>query len=79
MRDWIAEVNPEAILFDGFNKALMGIDDRTGVAIYDRDKIIELLCEDMSEEEAWEYYDYNIACLYTGEYTPIILRRPQDC
>lgn len=41
--------------------------------VYSTRKIIEGLEKDMSHEEAVEYFDYNIGCLYTGEYGPILL------
>jgi hypothetical protein len=28
----------------------------------------------MSEEEAWEYFSYNIECAYVGEKTPIYIK-----
>jgi hypothetical protein len=37
-------------------------------------KIIEILMEDgMDEEEAYEYYEYNILGAYMGETTPMFL------
>jgi hypothetical protein len=31
--------------------------------------------KDMSEEEAWEYFDFNIAGAYVGEHTPFFLEK----
>ena len=49
-----------------FNKAL---------AVYDRQKCIEILMErdGMSDEEAVEYFEYNVTGAWVGEYTPIFL------
>jgi hypothetical protein len=44
--------------------------------IYDRAKIIERLKQDgMSEEEAEEYFEFNILGSYVGEKMPIFLNR----
>jgi hypothetical protein len=74
--DELAELNPSAVLWDGFDEALIGIGERCcmeHVAVYDRDKMIEILMEDMSEEEAIEYYEFNILGAWISEHTPILL------
>ena len=45
-------------------------DDRI---VYSREKIIDILSEDMTREEAIEFYEYNILGAYMGEMTPIYL------
>ena len=73
----ISESINEGVLFcDGFEEALIGIAEqyhRTAIAIYDREKIIEILAKDMSYEEAEEYFDYNIFQAWVGEQTPMFL------
>jgi len=39
--------------------------------IYSVTKMIEILSEDMSEEDAIEHLEYNVFCAYVGENTPI--------
>jgi hypothetical protein len=34
-------------------------------------KIITKLTKDMSEEEAWEFFEFNISGAYVGERTPV--------
>ena len=72
----LSDVNPEAILWDGFDDAVVGIGQRCGmspVAIYDRGKCIEVLMRDLaSHEDAEEYFSYNVDGCYAGEHTPII-------
>jgi len=72
----LAEWNPEAILWDGFEDAVVGIGSRCGmqpVAIYDRGKCIQVLMDqDLSWEDAEEYFSYNVEGAYVGECTPII-------
>jgi len=76
IREHLAEVNPEAILWDGFDDAVVGIGGRINlgpVAIYDRDKCLKILVEQgLSWEDAEEYFSYNVDGCYAGEHTPII-------
>jgi hypothetical protein len=67
----ILEAYPDAsfMIADGFNEAVIGVCGEK--LVYSIEKIIEKLMEDMSEEEAWEYYSYNIEGSYVGEQTPL--------
>lgn len=56
---------------DGFDNAIIGVDESTMRLIYSVSKCIEILCEDMSEEDAIEYFDFNVSGSYMGEKTPI--------
>jgi hypothetical protein len=67
--EWFSE--EEFLTIEGFNEAIIGIDTETMRLIYSESKCIELLCKDMSEEEAVEYYHFNIKGAYMGEKTPI--------
>jgi hypothetical protein len=74
----ISEINERyegAITLDGFDEAIIGVASVAGgdIVVYDTAKIIEILEESMSHEEALEYYDFNIACAYFGERTPALL------
>lgn len=72
--DSIREFNPEALLADGLENALVGYSTK-GYAIYSVSKIIQILMErdSMSREEAIEFFDFNIDGAYMGEYTPIYI------
>lgn len=74
MLDKIVESFPddEILKMDGLDDAIIGIDEKTVRLIYSVSKIIEVLCEDMPEEDAWDYFGYNIECCYVGEKTPIL-------
>ena len=64
------------IILNGFNEAMIGDISIAGmkrVACYDYEKMIEILKQDMTEEEAIEYFEYNIENAYFGEDTPAIL------
>ena len=64
--------DPEAIQWDNFDDALVGV-DRDGKLVYDIDKMINMLVtkDGMSEDEAIEYLDFNVFGAYVGELTPI--------
>ena len=58
---------------DGYDHAIIGITDN-GQLVYSKEKMIELLMEmdkDITEEEAWEFLEYNTFCAYVGEQTPL--------
>jgi hypothetical protein len=62
------------LLLDGLDEAFIGLTTDSSRAVYDVDKIIKCLSKDMSEEAAWEYYEYNIECAYVGENTPLYVK-----
>jgi len=68
----------DLITFDGLDDAILGIATRGGgqaFFVYSRHKCIELLMamNDMSLEDAEEYFDFNVNCLWAGNATPAIL------
>ena len=71
----ISEEHPDLLTLDGFDEAVIGVVERSGLlaVCYDRNKIISILMRDMNEEEAWEYYEFNILGAYMGESTPVYL------
>jgi hypothetical protein len=82
-REEIAEINPEALLCDGFDEAIIGMAERITlgpVAAYSVSKILNIMMErdGMTYEEALEYYDYNILGAWMGEHTPIFITTNND-
>ena len=66
------------LLADGLDEAFIGIgwQFNTPLAVYDRDKCMEILeSQGMTPEEAQEYFYYNTQGAYVGEQTPIFLER----
>jgi hypothetical protein len=61
----------EILIADGFDEAVIGIDTKSMRLIYSVSKCIEILCRDMNEEKAIEYFEYNVSGSYVGEKTPI--------
>ena len=63
----------EILKADGFDDAVIGIEERSMRLIYSVGKCIEILMtkEDMSLEEAMEYFDFNVKGSWVGDKTPI--------
>jgi hypothetical protein len=63
--------DPEAIVWDDFDDAIVGTDNM-GRIVYDINKMIDVLRQDdMTEEEAQEYLDFNVLSTYVGDLTPV--------
>ena len=58
---------------DGFDGAIIGVEEIDMRVIYSVKRCIEILIQDeeMSEEDALEHFSYNVAGSYVGEKTPI--------
>lgn len=67
--EWFPE--EELLKIDGFDDAIIGIDEFSMRLIYSNSKIIEILKEEMSEEDAVEHFEYNIKGSWIGQKTPI--------
>jgi len=77
MIDYINENAEGAVLLTGFDDCIVGIVEEFGGnrVLYSKEKIIQKLIEDMSEEEAYEYFDYNIIGGYFGDQNPVFLSK----
>ena len=58
---------------DGFDDAIIGVDYNTGRIAYSVSKCITILMidEQMTELDATEWFDFNVAGAYVGEGTPV--------
>lgn len=77
-RELIDEIAEGAIILDGFDDCIIGLTEEFGNNIrilYSTEKIIDklMLDSEMTEEDAWEYYSFNIVGGYYGEQNPIFL------
>lgn len=65
----------EVILADGFEEAFMGIARQFGkpFAVYSFEKCLEILQREMTEEDAIEYFYYNVEGAWVGENTPAFM------
>jgi hypothetical protein len=77
IREQIVEYNEEALLADGFDDAIIGIAQRFGqepVIAYDYNQCIAILqSQDMTEEEAIEFFEYNTLGSWAGDSTPVFV------
>jgi hypothetical protein len=69
------EHNISCLFADGFDDAIIGLGScfNSYKVIYDKDKVIEILCKEMTYEEAIEHFEYNIIGSYVGDETPVFL------
>jgi len=76
----ITDINPEAMLADGFDDAILGVCVQFGsepVAAYDFNKCVEILMErdGMEREEAIDFINFNVVGAYVGLNTPVFIMR----
>lgn len=79
----LTDENPEALLADGFESALIGLARRCGqptLATYDYDLGVRVLIQrdGMTYEEAVEWMEFNVVGAWVGPNTPIWLVRPES-
>jgi hypothetical protein len=75
--DKLLKEREENVMFaDGLEEAFMGIGYHfnTPIAIYSKSKAIQCFIDQgMDEEQALEYFDYNVVGANVGDKTPIFL------
>jgi hypothetical protein len=76
--DRLAEEYPDLMRMDGFDDAILGVVERIGLqtVCYDLNKVIAILMEQgMDEQDAWDWYQFNMLGAWVGEATPVFLER----
>ena len=65
----------EPLKVDGFNEAIIGQDYEMGRYVYSIERILEILMlrDDMTMEDAMEFFSFNIGGAYVGEMTPLYI------
>ena len=62
----------QILIADGFDDAVIGIEENSMRLIYSVEKCINILMKQgMEMTEAVEYFDFNVSGSYVGEKTPI--------
>jgi hypothetical protein len=79
-KEEIAEVNPDALLADGFEDAVLGYvvnQHHAQVVVYDYEKCVRILVkrDGMDEDGAREYLGFNTLSAYVGENGPLFIAR----
>lgn len=66
----------EFVFYDEFDEAIVGLNVDKMSIVYDSDKCVKILMENgiEDEDEAWEYFHFNVQGQYIGEQTPIFIR-----
>lgn len=60
---------------NGYDPAIIGITD-DGKLVYSKEKMVQILTEtenEMNEEEAWEFLEFNCFGAYVGDQTPVFV------
>ena len=78
--DQFADENEvELLTADGFDDAIIGIGRQFNkhVVVYDTDVVIQTLItrDNMTLDDAMEFFEYNIVGAYVGENTPMFMER----
>lgn len=60
----------------GFDSAIIGVTD-DGTLVYSKELMVDISTkvEQMTAEEAWEYLEFNVFCVYLGELSPIYINQ----
>jgi len=77
IQDLYCADEPDILFADGYDEAILGTTwdgERTRV-VYKVEEILNILMErdEMTYDEASEYFDFNIAGAHMGVYTPLYL------
>lgn len=66
--------NDEFLFADGFDEAIIGVEEEGMRIVYDIGQIIRILMKDgMTTDDAYDFYHYNIVGSYVGEKTPLFV------
>tara|TARA_R100001443_G_scaffold58369_1_gene68939 strand:+ start:3572 stop:3832 length:261 start_codon:yes stop_codon:yes gene_type:complete len=76
--DEIAEINPEAMMADGFDEAILGMCIQFGtepIVAYDYEKCLNILMErdDLTRTDAIDFMEFNVIGSYVGLHTPVFI------
>lgn len=82
----LSEIHGEGLIFlePGwqFDQAIVGVAERCGmesVVVYDRHEVIEALVRDgLNDEEAQEFYEFNMLGAYVGDRSPMFIDLTQE-
>ena len=79
-REMVAEHNEDAILYDEYESAIIGMAYRAGgsltaVVAYDYFLCVQILMDQgMTYEDAIEYFEYNTIGAWLGDNTPVFIQ-----
>ena len=69
----LIEIYPEETFLkaDGFDEAIIGVEESSMRLVYSVRKCIDILCNDMGLEDACDYFNHNVSKAYAGKKAPI--------
>lgn len=72
-REILLEMDENYLIADGFDNAIIGIHGEK--VVYSTNKCIEILMKEheMSDEDAFDHFNFNVSGAYVGEKTPIFV------
>ena len=74
VKDYVSEINPEALFYEDMDEAIVGIFDRGSVIVplYDINRCVAIAMKtfDLPYEEAQEHIQFNLVNGWLGEHTP---------
>lgn len=75
IEDFCRECEIEILFCDGYDEAIIGLGRcfNQFKVVYDKLKIIDILKKSMTQEQAEEFFEFNIVGAYVGEATPIFI------
>lgn len=66
------EEDSNFLIADGFDDAIIGVDETSMRLIYSVSKCLDILIDQgMDADDAQEFFDFNVSGAYMGEKTPI--------
>lgn len=75
--EYIEHYHPDSLLANGFDSAIIGVTTGfdSGRVVYDTRKMVEILLQegDTTEEEAWEFLEFNTFGAWVDDKQPIYL------
>jgi hypothetical protein len=72
--DLADELGVPLVRVNGYDDCVIGVCSRGDRLVYDASKVVAKLVEGgASEEEAAEYFEFNIECAYVGPNTPLFV------
>lgn len=74
----LKEKFPDLATMDGYDEAIIGVVTIMGLEVicYDLAMVIKILMKQgMDEQDAWDWYQFNMAGSWIGEQTPVFLER----
>lgn len=82
INDYLSAMDASALYLDGFDEAIIGVVNRftqSPLVLYDEKKCIKILMKQgMTQDEAEEYFEFNVIGAWVGDMTPYFMVSLKD-